>query len=198
MVSKAVYTFLIICILLVCLMTYLDFLGFVPIRDAMLNRLEKVPSIQKQVQAYKLGTLGQEAIFTKQREYDLKLKEVEQRQIELDERSLALDAKERELEKLNTEVNQAREELEKTKAEIEAEREGIKALQWLASIYSSMKSREAAAVLQELNPDFTALILAHMDKKAIASIVAAMDPGYAGEITRILSNMDASQGVSNF
>lgn len=193
MVLRIICVFLIVCIAFLCVVTYLDLTGIIDIRGAMLSRLEQVPSIQQQVRAFKLGTLGQEAILEKQRAVELNLREVEQRHEALDKRESVLDAREKELEKFAEELNKIRNELDKSQQDLVLEREKMASLQRLADMYSNMKSKEAAAVLQELSPDFTATILAYMDDKAIANIVSTMNPSYAGEITRIFSTMDASQ-----
>lgn len=193
MVSRVICVFLIVCMVFLCVVTYLDFTGMIDVRGAMLTRLEQVPSIQQQVRAFKLGTLGQEAILEKQRAFEVSLREVEQRHEELDKRESVLGAREKELETFAEELNKVRNELDKSLQDLVLERERMASLQRLADMYSNMKSKEAAAVLQGLSPDFTATILAYMDDRAIANIVSAMSPSYAGEITRIFSTMDASQ-----
>lgn len=195
MVSRVIYVFLIVWIVFFCVVTYLDLTGMIDIRGVMLSRLEQVPSISQQVRAFKLGTLGQEAILEKQKAFELSLREVEQRHEELDEQEYLLDARERELEKLAEELNRSRSELDRSLQDLEAERQKMASLQRLADMYSNMKGKEAAAVLQELSPEFTVSILAHMDDRAIANIVSAMKPDYAGEITRMFSAMDTSQVV---
>lgn len=196
MVSRIISTLLITCILSVCLVTYLDFTELIDLRSVILNRLEKVPSIQEQVRAYKLGLLGQQAILEKQNALELALKEVEQRRIELDERESKLNVRERQLDRLAEEINKAQIDLDRSRQDFDKQLERLTSLERLADMYGNMKGSKAAAVLQELSPEFAATILAHMDDRSLADVLSAMDPRYASEITRIFSTMGPSDVLS--
>lgn len=117
----------------------------------------------------------------------------------LRDRQAALDLRETELNQLEEELQRQRTEVEKRIAELTKIREEIAAkledrvaadegkVKKLVELYSSMKPKQAAKIIETVNTDLAVEVLANMKKKSAADIMNVMDEKVAKELSERLT-----------
>lgn len=117
----------------------------------------------------------------------------------LRERKAALDLREAELNQLEEELQRQKVEVEERIAELMKIREEIKTkledrveadeqkVKKLVDLYSSMKPKQAAKVIESINTDLAVEVLAQMKKKSAADIMNVMDEKVAKELSERLT-----------
>lgn len=136
---------------------------------------------------------------------DKVMESLQQRKQELDEREERLDEREEQLARLRRDVNEQINRLEGLRAAIEdlvgqIDETRKQKLDQLASMYESMKSKQAAAVMTKLDPREAADILGAMKERSAGGILEAMgkiDPAQGARISQALKNMPGLDDVQD-
>ena len=122
----------------------------------------------------------------------------------LRERKEALDLREAELNQLEEELQRQKSEVEKRIAELSQVREEIATkledrveadegkVKKLVDLYSSMKPKQAAKIIETVNTDLAVEVLANMKKKSAADIMNVMDDKVAKELSERLTGYKRS------
>ncbi len=117
----------------------------------------------------------------------------------LRERKAELDLREAELNQLEEELQRQKSEIEVQIAELSKIREEISAkledrveadegkVKKLVELYSSMKPKQAAKIIETVNTDLAVEVLANMKKKSAADIMNVMDEKVAKELSERLT-----------
>lgn len=125
----------------------------------------------------------------------------------LRERKAALDLREAELNQLEEELQRQKVEVEKRITELIQIREEIKAkledrveadeqkVKKLVELYSSMKPKQAAKVIENINTELAVEVLANMKKKSAADIMNVMDEKVAKELSERLTGYGKPERV---
>ncbi|SEO07642.1 Flagellar motility protein MotE, a chaperone for MotC folding [Salinihabitans flavidus] len=113
-----------------------------------------------------------------------------QREAEVRNRMQALSVADEQIGKRMTALQQAEERLRETIALADSAAEGD--LSRLTEVYETMKSKEAAALFEEMDPVFAAGFLARMKPDAAAGIMAGLTPKSAYTISVVLAGRNAN------
>jgi len=120
------------------------------------------------------------------------LSKLKERQAALDLREAELNQLEEELQKQKVEIGKRIEELTKIREEIASKLEDrVQAdegkVKKLVDLYSSMKPKQAAKIIESVNRDLAVEVLANMKKKSAADIMNVMDEKVARELSERLA-----------
>lgn len=122
---------------------------------------------------------------------------VKQRQNELSQKEQKLASLEQALEQSKTELSLQLQELINAEAELSktlttAKTAAQSDLAQLADVYTAMKPKQAAAVFEEMDPDFASGFLSLMPAETAANILAGMTPTKAYALSAILAGRNAN------
>lgn len=127
----------------------------------------------------------------------------------LRERKTALDLREAELNQLEEELHRQKIEIEKRIAELSEIREEVKTkledrveadegkVKKLVELYSSMKPKQAAKIIESVNTHLAVEVLAGMKKKSAADIMNVMDEKVAKELSERLTGYKRTPANAN-
>lgn len=116
--------------------------------------------------------------------------EIEAREAALMDRLVALDLAEQEIEENFVALQNAEQALSATMARAATASEDD--LANLTSVYENMKAKEAAALFEEMDPEFAAGFLGRMRADAAAAIMTGLTSGKAYSISVILAGRNAN------
>ncbi|MCT4557726.1 MAG: hypothetical protein N4A61_06660 [Pelagimonas sp.] len=115
---------------------------------------------------------------------------VSTRETEIDVRMQALSVAEQEIERKLKALEGAEKALRETMATASQAAEGDVAR--LTEVYSNMKPKQAAALFEEMDPEFSAGFLARMRSDSAAAIMAGLSPETAYLISVVLAGRNAN------
>ncbi|WP_234455059.1 MotE family protein [Thermohalobaculum xanthum] len=118
--------------------------------------------------------------------------EVQRQAARLRERDAELDARARELEDAEVTLKTRLEQLEAMRRELEAEVAGVQDaaaadVRRLATVYETMKPKQAGRIFDEMEPSFAAGFLGELSAEQAAEILASMKPQRAYAISILLA-----------
>ncbi|MFW2543204.1 MotE family protein [Primorskyibacter sp. 2E107] len=115
---------------------------------------------------------------------------VEQREEDIEVRMQALSLAEQEIDRKLAELQDAETKLRSTLALAQTAAEDD--LTRLTEVYANMKPKQAAALFEEMDPEFAAGFLGRMRANSAAAIMAGLTPGAAYTISVVLAGRNAN------
>jgi len=162
----AIYTLLISLLIAFILLTVT---GLIHPQDKLIEYGKAIPAFAPYIETYYIGAQWQDW-------HSEKLAELEALQLEMEQQRKSLLAKEQELQNLG-------ERLARQEASLNEQRAKNQSAANLAKLYTQMRPEEAVAILELMDQQMVLDVLLAMDKDTAASILAAMPPSLAAELS---------------
>lgn len=155
------------------------------------KQVMSVPAIDRAVTTYRRGLEAEWYLASERAELAVVQAELEQGLLALEMERSRLERLERELTRRAAELERLQEELGRQARALEEERRSAYDLVRLQEVYATMRPRELAPILAELDDEKVILLLGRLDERGLAGVLAALPPDRAARLSERISGTAA-------
>jgi flagellar motility protein MotE (MotC chaperone) len=167
--------------------TVLEVAGVLNLRQGMLQRFRAHETIGPLIRTYELGQAQSENLLLEQSRLEEWEQSLQEEEAELQIQRTLLDRQKTDLERQKIDLQNLIDQWDQRQALDRTTQEQNQRREMLGDLYANMRPEEAARVLVQLDQELIVTILEGLPPEQGANILAALEPKFAAQISKLIA-----------